>query len=986
VGGPSIGIISVGGVVTSAGSGGVLTKDGASTSYLYLSGNNTYTGNTVVSSGVLNIQHTNALGTTAGTTSISNEAALEIQGGITLTTETINNSSKGITNTTGGIRSISGNNTIPGIITSAAASRINVDQDALTLTNSTSAIVLTSTNIIGGAGNLIITGKVTGASSLTMDGAGILSLSAITNDYTGQTIINSGMVKINNDNSLGNKTSSTTNNTIVSGTGTVYLDGNNLSFTEPFTISSPGTTVGGIIQGAIRNPTGINTLAGPITLAGNATIISTGTGTSDSLLITGNINTGSSTHILTLDVTKGVRLSNVISGTGGFTKIGSDTLLFYNTGANTYSGITTINGGVVRINSTTAFGNASSTSTAHTNITAGTLLIDISGFTIAEPFTIAGDGITLSGVSQGAIKTLYGKNNLTGQITLGASAKILSGIFSGTISDSLNLSTIVTSSPYALTIFTNVGTKAKGIISGTGSLIKEGMDTLLLSAVNTFTGSTKVTSGSLLAGIDNALSQGSEFIFNGGTYSSGGYSNTLGKLSVLDNSKINIRFLQVHGITYTGAASFVAGKNLIIYGWSGLTAPGVSKTGALIASNPDQILVYLRSTGDIGKSKSGGLTKYGQVVSASIGADFNGRIYFTNSTRLTDFQKNRLRFYVDPSPDYTSDYRYFSSTQNSSTFELLANDTIKTEPIDVIPTSSLTTNTISSIANTTAISGGNITATTDDVVIARGVVWSTTSSPTVDLSTKTVDGSGSGTFTSSITGLTQGTVYYVRAYATNNNRTDYGNQVTFTCCELIQYGLSSSLNAYNNASANSWVEITSSEYSNLVNTVTSTGKYGVNDAGMALTGYNQSWGGAGYAISTQVGATNLGTGVVATTIPANNYVYAFQIQYAGYTSNPSGDKVLIGTSNTTGFSQLGGDLPATTQASTSMTVKSFVLKGASSTVGSSAVYLGFLNTKAHTNYVPGNQYWNSSGFTTGFSLNSTYYTPMQVLATPIKNW
>ena len=258
--------------------------------------------------------------------------------------------------------------------------------------------------------------------------------------------------------------------------------------------------------------------------------------------------------------------------------------------------------------------------------------------------------------------------------------------------------------------------------------------------------------------------------------------------------------------------------------------------------------------------------------------------------------------------------------------------------------------------------------------------------PTVDLSTKTVDGSGSGTFTSSITGLTQGTVYYVRAYATNNNRTDYGNQVTFTCCELIQYGLSSSLNAYNNASANSWVEITSSEYSNLVNTVTSTGKYGVNDAGMALTGYNQSWGGPGYAISTQVGATNLGTGVVATTIPANNYVYAFQIQYAGYTSNPSGDKVFIGTSNTTGFSQLGGDLPATTQASTSMTVKSFVLKGASSTVGSSAVYLGFLNTKAHTNYVPGNQYWNSSGFTTGFSLNSTYYTPMQVLATPIKNW
>jgi hypothetical protein len=178
------------------------------------------------------------------------------------------------------------------------------------------------------------------------------------------------------------------------------------------------------------------------------------------------------------------------------------------------------------------------------------------------------------------------------------------------------------------------------------------------------------------------------------------------------------------------------------------------------------------------------LTKYGQVVSASIGADFNGRIFYTNSTRLTDFQLNRLRFYVDPSPDYTSEYRYFSSTQNSSTFELLANDTIKTEPVDVIPISSLTTNTISSITNTTAIGGGNINATTDDVVIARGVVWSTTSSPTIDLSTKTVDGSGSGSFTNSITGLSPGITYYVRAYATNSNRTDYGAQVSFTSLKV----------------------------------------------------------------------------------------------------------------------------------------------------------------------------------------------------------
>jgi hypothetical protein len=63
------------------------------------------------------------------------------------------------------------------------------------------------------------------------------------------------------------------------------------------------------------------------------------------------------------------------------------------------------------------------------------------------------------------------------------------------------------------------------------------------------------------------------------------------------------------------------------------------------------------------------------------------------------------------------------------------------------------------------------------------------------------------------------------------------------------------------------VEITSSEYSNLATRVTNTGKYGVNDAGMVLIGNDASWGGLGYAISPLVGATNLGTGVVATTIP-----------------------------------------------------------------------------------------------------------------------
>jgi len=96
----------------------------------------------------------------------------------------------------------------------------------------------------------------------------------------------------------------------------------------------------------------------------------------------------------------------------------------------------------------------------------------------------------------------------------------------------------------------------------------------------------------------------------------------------------------------------------------------------------------------------------------------------------------------------------------------------------VAPTIAATT-VVSAITSTTATSGGNVTADGGATVSARGICWSTTTAPTTALSTKTVDDSGTGSFTSLLSDLTPGTTYYVRAYATNSVTTVYGTQVSF---------------------------------------------------------------------------------------------------------------------------------------------------------------------------------------------------------------
>ncbi len=92
----------------------------------------------------------------------------------------------------------------------------------------------------------------------------------------------------------------------------------------------------------------------------------------------------------------------------------------------------------------------------------------------------------------------------------------------------------------------------------------------------------------------------------------------------------------------------------------------------------------------------------------------------------------------------------------------------------------LTTKAVESITATSAVSGGNITEDGFANVIARGIVWNTAGSPSIENKLgMTVDGEGKGPFLSQMTALLPETSYFVRSYATNSEGTAYGDEIQF---------------------------------------------------------------------------------------------------------------------------------------------------------------------------------------------------------------
>ncbi len=157
------------------------------------------------------------------------------------------------------------------------------------------------------------------------------------------------------------------------------------------------------------------------------------------------------------------------------------------------------------------------------------------------------------------------------------------------------------------------------------------------------------------------------------------------------------------------------------------------------------------------------------------------------STRNDNVSGSHLR----PGQSGTIEVRFEpGSTGGKSAFLTIPNSTENNDPVHIslsgtgVEKPTVSTAAVSGIQYNTADSGGNVTDSGGAAVTARGVCWNTTGDPTT-ADSHTTNGTGTGTFTSSLTGLDAGQTYYVRAYATNTAGTAYGNQRSFNTLDPV---------------------------------------------------------------------------------------------------------------------------------------------------------------------------------------------------------
>ena len=595
----------ISGVISNPEGTGALSKSGNGT--LVLSGNNTYTGGTTVSAGVL--QTGSALALNSGLVTV-NGGTLDLNGysqtvsGLAGSGGTVNNqgSASAVTltlNETGAhtfsgtiangngtlslVKTGSGNSTLSGNNTFSGGATVKSGQIVLghaaalgtgTLTlgdtsgNSTADVL---ENLAGTtfANNIIVAAGSSGVSSITALNGGNTN------------VIFSGNVTLNKDLTI-NAWAATDKSSggqvqfsgIISGTGNIIVDGNS-NTNLPFAYFSNGANniTGNITiqnNAALRTANGALSTSNVVTIGSSSQLNTNG----QSLSIAGLNGSGtvvvsnSASQSLTLGGNGSYSSSAVISGAGGLTKSGSGTQVL--SGNNTYTGATTITAGTLQIGNGTDTGNITSSASITNN---GLLVYNVGSGTRTYANVISGNG-TLTQNSSGGILALSNNNTYTGATTINVGTlQIGNGGSTGSLSTSsaiTNNGTLAFSRNNTMT----QGTDFASVIAGTGNVVQASTGTLVLSVGNTYSGATSIQSGTLSFNTGNASASATQ--------------------SLGTNRTVNIGVLNTSSGTllYTGAAGTLAkdinalgnGQNVIQNSGGGLlTLTGtLTKNGTIL--------------------------------------------------------------------------------------------------------------------------------------------------------------------------------------------------------------------------------------------------------------------------------------------------------------------------------------------------------------------------------------------------------------------
>ena len=237
------------------------------------------------------------------------------------------------------------------------------------------------------------------------------------------------------------------------------------------------------------------------------------------------------------------------------------------------------------------------------------------------------------------------------------------------------------------------------------------------------------------------------------------------------------------GITVTGSGT--GGYTYYTSAYDGCTIPLKGNSVYIGASASTYTNTFTTAVNDMVYNFGG--ANVGEIVTVTVNAGTPSVSYTGGDCGSVVQIAGNVISFIEPTPSMghggritihsTSPFTSVSFSHNGAMAGMLMTMCFDAVFESVKPT--VTTTAVSSVTGNSASGGGEVTADGGAAVTARGVCWNTTGTPT-EAGSHTTNGTGIGTFTSSITGLSPATTYYVRAYATNSNGTGYGSQLNFT--------------------------------------------------------------------------------------------------------------------------------------------------------------------------------------------------------------